>query len=188
MKLKKITLMAASCLMLSACASNPTPEVAHSKLPDWVMMPVVENGFADTQCVTANADMNLLKNKASALARAEIAKQINLQVKAMDKTYQSLTEAAEGSSVGSTFESVSKQVTDQKLAGTRAVKIDYVEFPDNTQKLCVMVALNPALTKDLYKDLVAQSDRNLSPQNDAILFQEFKAYKAQQELDMETSK
>jgi hypothetical protein len=191
--LKKLTLVAASSVLLAACAGNqPAPQAAapapaaKPKLPSWVMLPMVEDGFADTQCVSTVADMNILKNKAVALARAEIAKQINIQVKAMDKTYQNLTDTAKGSTAGGTFESVSKQVTQQRLAGSRPVKMDYVDFPDGTQKLCVMVAMSPAVTKALYKDLVSASGKQLSPKDDAVLYQEFKAYKAQQELDKET--
>ncbi len=186
MKLKAITTITAA-IFLGGCASTPT-EAPRPKLPDWVMNPTVENGFADTQCVRNSADMSILKNKAVALARAEIAKQIDLQVKAMDKTYQNLTDTHQGSSSGSTFESVSKQITSQKLSGSRAIKVDYVDSPDGTLQLCAMVALNPQLTEALYKDVVSASGRQLSPQNEAVLFQEFKAHKAQQELEVELSK
>jgi len=192
MSLKKIALTTLAASFLTACASNQPAEVeqaaAKIKLPDWVTMPIIEDGFADTQCVQTTADMNILKNKATALARAEIAKQINIQVKAMDKTYQNLTDTADGSSSGSTFESVSKQVTNQKLAGSRATKLDYVDFPDGTQKMCVMVTMSPATTAALYKEIVKESTRQLSPQHESVLFQEFKAYKAQQELDSEIDK
>ncbi|MCP5160777.1 MAG: LPP20 family lipoprotein [Hahellaceae bacterium] len=197
MNLKKFATVAITSALMTACAGNQPQQAAPapvaqpspmSNLPSWVTLPIVENGFADTQCVQTVADMNILKNKAVALARAEIAKQINIQVKAMDKTYQSLTETANGAAVGSTFESVSKQVTSQKLSGSRPVKMDYINFPDGTQKLCVMVALDPSLTKSLYEELVAQSGRNLSPQSNEVLYQEFKAYKAQQEMDAEIEK
>ena len=146
---------------------------------------MVEDGFADTQCVQTIADMNIIKNKAVALARAEIAKQINIQVKAMDKTYQNLTETGKGSTAGSTFESVSKQVTQQKLSGSRPIKMDYIDFPDGTQKLCVMVAMSPAVTKALFQELVSASGKQLSPNDDAVLYQEFKAHKAQDEMEQE---
>jgi len=171
-------------VFVAGCASAPTEEKATaSGLPGWVMNPVVEDGFADTQCVLANASMGILKSKATALGRAEISKQIDVQVKAMDKTYQNLVESSEGNSVGNTFESVSKQVSSQKLSGSRATKVDYIDFPDGTQQLCVMVTLDPQLTRELYNDVKQASGRNLSGQNDAILWQQFMAHKAQQELD-----
>ena len=182
--LKNIALMILPMALIAGCASTPEPQSSVG-LPDWVTIPSVENGFADTQCVEANASMGMLKNKATALGRAEIAKQIDLQVKAMDKTYQNLTEADDGSAGGSTFESVSKQVTNQKLSGSRATKTDYVNFPDGTQQFCVMVTLDPNLTREMYDGIVKSSGRKLSPQSDEILWQEFKAHKAQQELDKE---
>lgn len=188
MKAFKLTLLAASTVLLAACSSTPAEkveEVSKSRLPAWILMPTVEDGFADTQCVTAEADMNILKNKATALARAEIAKQIDIQVVTMDKTYQNLAETKEGTAVGSTFESVSKQISDRTLAGTRAVKVDYADFPDGTQKLCVMVTLNPKQTKAYFDALVTESDRELSPQDNSVLYQEFKAQKAQEELALE---
>ena len=191
MNLKKLTLVAASSVLLAACAGNkPAPQAdapvaPKIQLPSWVMLPMVEDGFADTQCVKTVADMNILKNKAVALGRAEIAKQINIQVKAMDKTYQNLTETAKGSTAGSTFESVSKQVTQQKLSGSRPIKMDYIDFPDGTQKLCVMVAMSPAVTKALFQELVSATGKQLAPNDDAALYQEFKSYKAQEEMEQE---
>lgn len=196
MKLKILTTLAAASL-LSACATQEAaspapapapPATASHQLPSWVLNPVVEDGFADTQCVSATADMNILKNKAVALARAEIAKQIDVSVKAMDKTYQNLTDTAQGSSSGSTFESVSKQVTQTNLSGSRAVKVEYLDFPDNTLKLCAMVTLSPALTKTLFDNLVTESSRDISPTNEAVLYQQFLAKKAQDEMDFELEK
>lgn len=197
MKLKILTTLAAVSL-LSACATQeaaptaapaaPATAAASQQLPSWVLNPVVEDGFADTQCVSATADMNILKNKAVALARAEIAKQINVSVKAMDKTYQNLTDTAQGSTSGSTFESVSKQVTQAQLSGSRAVKIEYIDFPDKTLKLCALVTLSPAITKSLFDNLVTESSRDISPTNEAVLYQQFLAHKAQSEMDFELEK
>lgn len=188
MKLKALSVLVVVSL-LNACASAPEQAAeSKSKLPDWVMMPIIEDGFADTQCVSAAADMNILKNKATALARAEIAKQLDISIKAMDKSYQNLTDTAQGSSSGATFESVSKQVTQAQLKGSRAVKIDYVDFPDNTTKLCVMVTLPPAVSKELFDGLIKEANKNLSPTNEAVLYQQFLAKKAQDEMDFELKK
>ena len=178
-------------IVLGACASkkpNVEPAVQNSaNLPDWVMNPVVENGIADTQCVAAKPGigMNYLKTTATALARAEIAKQIDVKVKGMDKTYQHLADTNDGSSVGSSFESVSKQVTNKNLSGSRAIKMDYVMMPGNQQNFCVMVAMSPEVTKALFAGLVSESGNNLSPKNEAVLYERFLADKAAKELDAE---
>ncbi len=179
-------------LLLAACASDspppappPPPPPPTSSLPDWVTQPYVEGGFAATSCVKANAGMSLLKNKASTLARAELARQIGTQVKVMDKSYQNQTEAGlEESATGSSFESVTKQVANQKLAGTRPTKTDYVELPDG-QNLCVMMEYSPEKTRELFDAIVDASGRQLSATDDKILYQEFKAHKAQEEMQRE---
>ncbi len=206
-----IAIAVLSSILLSSCAANKpvadktepvpeqemappaavvvAPEPANPQLPTWVTMPHVNEGLADTQCVANVGSMSIQKSKATTLARAEIAKQINIQVKAMDKTYQNLTEISDGTATsGSTFEAVSKQVTQQRLSGTRPVKLEYVDFPDGSQKLCVMVTLNPEVTKELYTDIVEKSGRKLSQRNDKVLYQKFLAAQAEKQLDAELEK
>jgi hypothetical protein len=184
MKLNKTLKIASTVLtfsILGACSSN---QVVKPVLPEWVLTPTIENGIADTQCVkSAGIDFPVLKSKATALARAELAKQINLRVKAMDKTYQRLTDTNQGSSTGGTFEAVSRQLTNQTLSGTRATKVEYIDFPDNSQKLCVMVTLDPNLTNTLFKTLVKESGQNISPRDEAVLYERFLAKKAADEMD-----
>ena len=184
--------VAMSVLTLGACATQggmqPAP-AAPSNIPDWVMNPVIENGIADTQCLIANpgTSMSTLKAAATASARAELAKQINVNVKAMDKTFQRLTGTNNGPSSGTSFESVSKQITQQALSGSRAIKMDYVTLPpDNKSNFCVMVGLSPEQTKTLFKDLVQQAGTtNLSPDNQAVLYERFLAKKAGDEMEAE---
>ena len=123
-----------------------------------------------------------------AAKRSLLAKEIGLNVNAMDKTFMSLGESVDGQAEGSSFESVSKQVTSQKLGGSRQSRTDYVNFPDGSNQLCVMVTLDEQKTKALYEDIVRGSGRKVSGQTDSILWQEFKAHKAQQELDADLAK
>lgn len=189
----KTLAIAVTVATLSACsaqppATAPTQAETIKSLPDWVMNPVIENGIADTQCIAAKPGigMNYLKSTAITLARAELAKQIGVKVKAMDKTYQRLADTTAGTSVGGSFESVSKQVTEKNLSGSRAIQMDYVTMPDNTQNFCVMVAMSPEVTKTLFNDLIAESgNNNISPQNEAVLYERFLAEKAAKELDAE---
>jgi hypothetical protein len=188
----KMLAAATAVALISGCATQetkPAPETTSSvNLPDWVMNPVIENGIADTQCVAAKPGigMNYLKSQATSLARAELAKQIEIKVKAMDKTYQRLADTQQGTSVGGSFESVSKQVTQKNLSGSRAIKMDYVTMPGNAQNFCVMVAMSPEVTKTLFKDLISESgNNNISPTNEAVLYERFLAKKATEELEAE---
>ena len=151
------------------------------------MNPVVENGIADTQCVAAKPGIgiNYLKSQATSLARAELVKQIDVKVKAMDKTYQRLSDTKSGQSVGGTFESVSKQVANKNISGSRAINMDFITMPDGSRNFCVMVAMSPELTNSLFKELIKESGTNLSAQNEDVLYEQFLAHKAQQEMEAE---
>lgn len=188
LKIIKMISVAALAANLAACATKQVaPTDSQSIIPEWVTNPVLENGLADTQCIAAKngIGMNILKTKAITEARAELAKQINSKVKAMDKDYERLADTAGTTSVGSSFESVSKQVTNKNLSGSRPIKMDYVTMQDKQQYFCVMVAIPPEITKALFKDLITESGNNVAAQNEAILYERFLAEKAAKELDAE---
>jgi hypothetical protein len=169
---------------LAGCASSGAQQSAATRsLPTWVTAPYIEEGFIDTQCVTNNAPMGTLKTKAVTQARAELAKQIEVQVKAMDKAFTEMTEEGDVATYGSSFESVTKQVTSKALVGTRATKVEYVDFPDGSQQLCALVEIRPDIAKKIYAQIMDESGRELSPEDDAVIWQEFMALKAQEELD-----
>ena len=90
--LASITLAAS--VLLTACGGT-TPvkeEVAAPAVvdpyPEWVYNPIIENGLAAASCVPIpSSNISVAKKQTVANARADIALQINVKVKAMDKTY-----------------------------------------------------------------------------------------------------
>ncbi len=172
---------------LAACSSSPSNEALNENIPDWVLNPSIEGGIAHSECVPSSNNMSIDKAQAVALSRVGLAQQISTKVKALDKTFQERVDVGDESVTGSTFSSVSKQLTNQMLVGAQPVKTSYANFNGKNQ-LCVMTALTPDKTKDLFNKLVSASERKLSPQDESVLYQEFKAYKAQQELDRELEK
>ena len=131
--------------------------------------------------------MSLDRTEAVAKARADLAKQIESKVKAMDKDYARKTTTAGGVSTGGVFESVSKIVTQRNLQLTQVIKVDIVDI-NKTDHLCAMVAFGSSAQKKLFEDLIDSSAvaQQIDPQAEAAMYEEFKAYKAQQELDLET--
>lgn len=186
---KMVCLTAVSVALVSGCATHPTGKAGDTaaSLPDWVMNPTVENGIAVTDCVRDSGNFSLDRAQATANARAGLAKEIEVRVQAMDETYMRNTSTGEQATAGSTFESVSRQVANQHIVGSRPVKVDYVNINDR-RNLCVMVALTPAATKDLFDAIIKQSQRSLSPTSEEVLYEEFRAAKAQQRLMDATSR
>jgi hypothetical protein len=171
-------------LFVVGCASAPAEEKTASGLPIWVMSPAVEEGFVDTQCVADNASLGILKSKATALARAEITRQVDLLVKTLVETNTQLFESTtEGATTMEQFEAKSDQVAAAFLSGSRVTRAEYVDFPDGTRQLCVMVSLDAGQTRQLYGALTDSLGDDLSEEQKGNFVQEFAMLKTQQELE-----
>jgi hypothetical protein len=184
------TVAAALCIILASCASAPkeVPKAEPtSTLPDWVANPTIEDGIASSECVPWSGDMSLDRAEAVAKARADLTKQIEIKVKAMDKTYARKVKTAGGVTTGGTFETVSKQVANRNLNASQVNKVGMVDI-NGTQHLCAMVVFGREANKRIFEDLIKNSQvtQQISPQDESVLWEEFKAYKGHQELDRET--
>ncbi|HFD38431.1 MAG TPA: hypothetical protein ENJ31_01075 [Anaerolineae bacterium] len=188
--MKRLIAVMSAAALLAACSSTKEKAGVEAPpgmdLPDWVMNPVIEDGLAATDCVKWSGNMSIDRKQAIANARAGLAQQIDIKVKAMDKTYARKVDAQGGTNIGGVFESVSKQVTQQQLSGSRPTKVKPVTI-NGESHICAMVTFAPAATEELFKNIVKSSGVKLSPQDEDVLYEEFKAFKAQEELDRETS-
>jgi len=116
------------------------------------------------------------RSEAMAIARDEIAKQLQLKVKNMFKNYMATTGADIGS-VEKVTEYVSKQLTKQTLTGSKQLNIWIA--PDKTLFVLVGVPLNANKVKEVIKS---------SLKNQEALWQKFQSQKAQKELEKSIEK
>lgn len=183
---KKIHLLSLPAIvLLSACSSSePTQQTVLGEIPSWILNPQVEEGIAVSECVLWSGNMSIDKQQAIANARTSLAQRIETRVSALDKTYRDKVEVASGVESGSTFSSVSKQVTQQTLTGTNPIKTDIVKIADK-DNLCVLVAIGQESTKAIFDGLVNASERPINAEQKDILYQEFKAQRAELQLDQE---
>lgn len=181
---KKVNLLSLSAIvLLSACSSSkPTQETVVGDIPSWVLNPQIEDGIAVSECVLWSGNISLDKHQAIANARASLAQRIQTHISTMDKAYRDKIEAVSGSESGSTFSSVSKQVTQQTLVGTSPLKTDIVNI-EEIKNLCVLVGIGQESTKVLFDDLVKAAERPMNDDQKDILYQEFKAQRADLSLD-----
>lgn len=162
---------------LAACASQP---------PDWIMRPTLEGGWAATECVKDSGNLSLDRQIAVAKARAEIAKQVELRVAAMDKTYTRLAEEAnenvqnaqpstgQSKAFQTAFESVSKQIAEQTLGGLTPTRVEYVELNEQ-RNLCAMIAVDRTAVRSVYDQVVQASGQKLAPAASEALYKDFSA-------------
>ena len=172
--------------ILTACGGKKVEQeptgVGLEEFPSWVIDPKVEGGIAASDCIPWSGNLSVDKAQVTAQARATLAKQLEVRVSALDKTYIERTDAAGKTVTGSSFSSVSKQLSDQHLRGSRLSKISKIPI-DGVKNLCGMVTIDPKRTEEIFKEILESSNRPVSAQDKDILYQEFKAYKAQQDLD-----
>ena len=156
-------------------------EIDNAKAPAWVC-----NGGADMKggifavgsVSKSPLGVGFQREEAMAAARDEIAREINLKVKNMFKSYLSSTGAGDNQTAERVATFVSKQLAMQILRGSKLV--DTWISPKGT--MYVLVGMKGDIKNFIKKAL------NTTFKNDEALWQEFKAKKAQQQLDFEIDK
>ncbi|ESP90351.1 MULTISPECIES: LPP20 family lipoprotein [Pseudoalteromonas] len=189
MKLKSLLTTVLVTGILAGCSSTQDKSASQSKvnIPDWVLNPTIENGIAAADCVKFSGNISIDQKHSVANARLALAQQIETRIEGLDKTFANRTDANDDTTVGSTFSSVSKQLTKQTLNGSRVNKADVVEI-GGKDYYCSLVVLSPQLTHSLFKDVIKESKKEINPQDEKFLYQEFKAYKAEKDLEKEIAR
>jgi len=186
MSLKLLSL--SGLVFLTACSSTPPAETTSvGDIPSWILNPQVEDGIAVSECVLFSGNMSIDKQQAVANARTSLAQRIETRVSAMDKSYRDKVEVASGVESGSTFSSVSKQVTQQTLVGTNPIKTDITKIAGK-DNLCVLVAIGQQSTKAYFDQLVDKAALPMNAAEKDVLYAEFKAQRAEELLDKELEK
>ena len=184
--MKKYILLILLALLVFSCSSKEAEKdqsgIGLEEFPSWVIDPQVEGGIAASECLVYSGNISVDKAQLTAQARATLSKQIQVRVSALDKTYLDRTDAAGKTVVGSTFSSTSRQLADQNLIGSRLTKLSRIAI-GGQENLCGMIVLNPEKSRELFEEIIELSDRGVDPQDEDILYQEFKAHRAQQDLD-----
>ena len=191
--MKKKIIGVTCAVLMTACAS--TEQAADTQqsqqgaggLPQWVMNPYIDDGFASAQCVPYSSNMSIDRQLAVANARTDLAQQLETKVAVLDKVFRERTDVSSGVSSGSTFSSVAKQLTQQTLIGTRAERVEFVEI-DWKKNLCVLVTMGRDKTLALFDNMLAASERQVQPDTREVLLQQFKGAQAQQELNEEMAR
>ncbi|WP_017443953.1 hypothetical protein [Gayadomonas joobiniege] len=184
MKVYKLLAAGSVALLVSACSNTPQSSPVADQIPDWVLNPTSDSGLAATDCVRYSGNLSVDSKMVAASTRVELAQQISTKIEAMDKTYAARTDANDESSISNVFSQVSKQITQQTLNGARVVKTDIIQI-GGVDQVCSKMELSPAQTQAMLDKLVSTANVDINPQDQKFLYQEFKAYKAQQDLAKE---
>lgn len=183
--------VALGALLLTGCGGSkqPAPAAAPAKAdfgckfkgqpaPEWYCTPDAEGAVVALGEAAPNkgGDRNMQRTTAVAKARAALAMDLEVKVKAMVTDWTRVTGAGDAQTYESNVEQVSKQVSAQTLQNTKIMKS--WEAPDGTLVVLVGMQENTAIKNNIQTSL----------KNDQALWQQFQSQKAQEALDAEFEK
>ena len=147
-------------------------QLKQNEIPEWVLMPEIENGLTATSCQPLGDSILFSKRMAQSQAMIDLASFLNTQVSALLKEYtkQDLPEQA-----SEPFQSSSKSLINQKLTKVKLLKTQKVNLFGEIN-ICVQLALYE--DKDEVEENVIQT---IEEQN----YKEFKSQQAIKALENE---
>lgn len=149
--------------------------------PKWTCNPYREGAVVALGIAPQNAasDYSMQMAEAMAEGRDALANQLSVKVNTMFKSFKSTTGSGNASTYDKATSKVSKQLASQTLRGSRSLET----WKSNAGNLYVLVGISNEPVKNAMEDAIKTSFKN-----DKALYQEFKAAKAQGDLDKELEK
>lgn len=145
--------------------------------PSWTCLPMVEGAYAGVGIAQkSGAGMGHMRTIALANGRADLAQQIETQVKAKVETFTRTTGVGDNETVDQVNTAVSKQLAKVDLQGSKAV--DSWQAPSGA--LYLLVTVPEATVNGEVKNAVKTSFKN-----DQALWQQFQSQQALESLDKE---
>ncbi|MDT8282493.1 MAG: LPP20 family lipoprotein [Gammaproteobacteria bacterium] len=175
----------AMAMFLTACSTSDEvkldfadcafPDAPTESAPGWVCDQPVEGVAVSAVGVAEKsaAGYSFMKNMAATDARVQLAQAMKVHVQNMVKQYAETTGAADSETVDKVNTSVTKQITDESLVGTKVFKT--ITSPEGD--LYVLLGMDAASAAT-----ATQNALKTSMNNDKALWQQFKAQKGQDEL------
>ena len=170
-------------VLLTACSPDTRPpalacafpDAPNTEAPSWVCDEPVEGVEVSAvgSAEKSGAGHSFMKNMAATDARVQLAQGMKVHVSNMVKQYAETTGAASSETVDKVNTSVTKQITDASLVGTKIYKSR--TSPNGT--LYVLLGMDSASAAT-----ATQEALRTSMNNDKALWQQFKAQKGQDEL------
>ncbi|MBA3023396.1 MAG: hypothetical protein FP821_05805 [Sideroxydans sp.] len=174
-------------LAVSGCGSAPVKEEkvaaapecvfpnSQQAAPDWVCDMPVEGVTVSAVGVAGKsaAGVGFMKQMAIADARVQLAQMVRIRVTNMIKQYAETTGAANQQTVDQVNTSVTKQITEETLVGTRLYRT--ITGPDGS--MYALVGLD-----EVSAQKITETALKTSMNNDRAAWQQFRAQKGQDEL------
>ncbi len=107
--------------------SKPLTQTRTDPMPEWFSNPPQDPNFLYAPRTASSRDLNMAIEKATTNARAEIARQYELKVEGLTKSFQEEVGTDEDSEINQLFSQTIKTVVSTQLMGSRAAKVSHVK-------------------------------------------------------------
>jgi len=125
--LLNIILMSCIAISLLNCGgSKPLNETRTDPMPEWFTNTPQDPNFLYAARTGTSRDLNLAIEKAVTAGRAEVARQYQLKVEGLTKSFQEEIGSGEDSEINQLFSQTIKTVVSTELMGSRATKTTHV--------------------------------------------------------------
>ena len=184
-KLQTLAFLGSLTLLISGCSEEPKSEKQPSfackqenvLAPKWTCVPLVDGSYAGVGIAQkSSAGMAHMRRVALANGRADLAQQIQTQVKDKVELFTRSTGVAKGETVDKVTTAVSKQVAKVDLTGSKA--IDSWNAPSGA--LFLLVTVDETNVNKKVKDTLKSSFKN-----DNALWQQFQSKQSLKGLEKE---
>ena len=179
-----IALAFATTFLLASCGSDDVksdtpdcvfPDAPSESAPGWICDEPVDGVAVSAVGVAAKtaAGHSFMKNMAMTDARVQLAQSMQVHVQNMVKQYAEVTGAADTETIDKVNTSVTKQITDESLMGTKIYKTR--TSPNGA--LYILVGMDAAMAA-----AATENALKTSMNNDNAAWQQYRAEKGQDEL------
>jgi hypothetical protein len=184
------------CVSFTGCGSNQ-PKKADTKnvevsfpwvdfCNDYTNKYIKTGGFAECSCEEAStiSDTDFAKDIADADARTKLANSLEVKIASLMEGHKSRVRTSKKERNSSSYEKTFKQLVKQNVQGSYPVTHKIFRTAENKYKVCSVVVLDPEKVKKIISLSAKEADIT-DPKDTELLYEEFKAYKAQQRLNKE---
>lgn len=178
-KLFALTLAVLMGIMLFSCGGGKsTVKGSNIEAPEWYLNPPQDPNFIMAVATATSPDMQLAIDKAKNLARADIAQQLEVKIKGLEKNFREQVGGGEDAQLLEQFTSVNKTVVSNVLRGVR-VKQQDIKKEGNVFRAYVLMEMPfGAAAEELLNQMKKQKE----------MYTRFRATQAFQELEKEVDK
>ncbi|WP_206744451.1 hypothetical protein, partial [Salinivibrio sp. PR5] len=122
-------------MILSGCTNKHNYENTEkveinpvNSVPNWILNPTDANGFSSSNCVVYSGNFSVDRNHAISLARNTLAQNLDTKVSILEKSYQKINDSIDRKLSGSSFEQISKKVTNISINKSQIEQISIVKI------------------------------------------------------------